>query len=292
MSDVDSVAAQCKATDTGCSCGCKSNPSQAPAGYDASLVYALGRIDPRFPSIGVEREYREAARKMDTKDLTDRQVFSAVLSKRENRYLIRQICWVFLVESVETYVIYPRDPSESQDLVEALQGNPFGEDIDLLVGLRKGFSTPSLCGGLAVPVVRFEQLYTFTRPELTEEMLGKDSSVPANQEQKTAILNEVLQKVLQLADNAGNTDSHRALNFLAARYQPLYRKVAEMYGRDFSFASIDVRESRLSGSRKVVEVIVLFRNRVNDVAERYLIRVDVTELFPFTTTSLTPFVDY
>jgi hypothetical protein len=291
MPDVETVAAQCGGEAKECSCGCKNNPSpKNPSIAEPSYVYALGRIEPRFPSIGIEREYRDAARRVETKDLTDRQVFAAVLSKRENKYLIRQMCWVFLVESVETYVIYPRDPSESSDLVEALQGNPIGEDIDLLIGFRNGFSSPALCGGLTVPVVHFEQLYTFTRPDLTHEMLGKDSALSS--EQQAAILIEVLQRVLQLADNAGNSDSHRALNFMAARYQPLYKKVAEMYGRNFSFDSIEVRESRLSGSRKVVEVVILFRNRNSDVPEKFLVRVDVTELFPFTTTPLSPFVDY
>jgi len=36
-----------------------------------------------------------------------------------------------------------------------------------------------------------------------------------------------------MAGNAGNTDEHRALNYLAMRYQGIYAKTAEQFVRIF-----------------------------------------------------------
>ncbi len=61
-------------------------------------VYALGRVVPRFPSSGVEKEFARVAGETETTGLTDRETFHAVLSKRENRYLARKLCWVLTIE--------------------------------------------------------------------------------------------------------------------------------------------------------------------------------------------------
>jgi hypothetical protein len=38
-----------------------------------SYVYAIGRIEPRFPSLSVEKEFAQATARSETKGLTDRQ---------------------------------------------------------------------------------------------------------------------------------------------------------------------------------------------------------------------------
>jgi hypothetical protein len=39
-----------------------------------------------------------------------------VLSKAENRYLARQLCWVLTVQSLETYIVQPRDPRDFESV--------------------------------------------------------------------------------------------------------------------------------------------------------------------------------
>ena len=56
-----------------------------------SWIYALGRIEARFPSISVEKEFAQVTGRDKTSGLTDRQAFHAVLAKSENRYLVRQL---------------------------------------------------------------------------------------------------------------------------------------------------------------------------------------------------------
>ena len=62
-------------------------------------------------------------------------------------------------------------------------------------------------------------------------------------------------------DNAGATDDHRALNYLAMRYPGIYAKTAEEFARDFSLAGVDVLPSPLSGTRKMVDVVISYTNR-------------------------------
>jgi hypothetical protein len=94
-----------------------------------------------------------------------------------------------------------------------------------------------------------------------------------------------------MADNAGATDEVRALNYLSVRYDVIYKHTAEMHGRNYSLASIDVRTSRLSGTRKIVDVIFSYVHRNTDVFEKYFARVDVTGRFPFLVTKMSPFYE-
>lgn len=98
-------------------------------------------------------------------------------------------------------------------------------------------------------------------------------------------------RIMQMADNAGATDDHRALNYLAVRYNAIYAKAAEAFAQNSSLTAVEVRHSALSGTRKVVDVVFSFTNRQTDVTEKLFTRVDVTEEFPFLVTKMSPYYD-
>jgi len=104
------------------SCGTTSAANGGTA-TPPSWVYALGNIEARFPSISVEKEFAQVTGKEKTSGLTDRQTLHAVLSKPENRYLVRQLCFVMTVSGLETYLLRPRDPADFGLLVEAVRPN-------------------------------------------------------------------------------------------------------------------------------------------------------------------------
>ena len=56
-----------------------------------------------------------------------------------------------------------------------------------------------------------------------------------------------------MTDNAGATDEHRVLNYLAMRYQVIYAKTAEKYGADYSLTGVEVVPSSLSSTRKILQ---------------------------------------
>lgn len=251
-----------------------------------SYVYALGRIEPRFPRLSVEKEFAQATGRAETVHLTDRQALRKVL--QDNHYLVRQLCWVMTIASLDTYILVPRDPTDLNLIVETLRPNPHPSDIDLIVGIRGPMAPPELCNGLIVPVVLLDQLYSFDRDSLIES-IPRPEKHSADKFKETA--GEVFDRIMQLTDNAGGDDDHRALNYLAVRSPAIYAAVVEAHGRDLSLTAVDVRPSTLSSVRKIVEVIFSFTHRTNDVVEKQFIRVDVTEEFPFLVTKLSSYFD-
>jgi hypothetical protein len=102
---------------------------------------------------------------------------------------------------------------------------------------------------------------------------------------------ELLDRIMLMADNAGATDEHRALNYLTVRYPAIYSTASDAFARNASLDNVEVRSSTLSGTRNIVDVIFSFRNRNTDVAEKLFTRVDVTEKFPFLVTKMSPYYD-
>ncbi len=259
-------------------------------GQDAapSYVYALGRLEARFPRVSLEKEFAQVAGRADTKGKTDREMFQAVLSQRENRYLVRQLCWVMTIQGLDTYLLQPRDPADFDLLLGALRptSNPF--EIDVVIGLRGPIAAPEVCNGLMIPIVAFDQIYSFGRDALIGA-IPRPEKMAAKAFEATA--QEVFDRVMQLTDNAGATDEHRALNYAVMRYPAIYATVADAHGRNASLTGVDVRPSRLSGTRKIVDVILSFTNRNNEFTEKFFTRVDVTEEFPFLVTRMSPYYD-
>jgi hypothetical protein len=251
-----------------------------------SYVYSLGTIEPRFPRLSVEKEFAQATGRAETVYLTDRQALQQVL--QQNRYLVRQVCWVMTVGGLETYILAPRDPTDANLLVETLRPSPRPGDVDLVVGVRGPLAPPEMCNGLVVPIVAFDQIYSFDRDSLIASIPRPDT-VPAERFGEAA--GEVFDRIIQLTDNAGASDEHRALNYLVVRYPAIYAAVADAHGRNLSLTAVDVRPSPLSGVRNIVDVIFSFTNRTTDVVEKQFLRVDVTEEFPFLVTKLSPYYD-
>lgn len=260
-----------------------------PAGGTAvSYIYAIGRIEARFPTLAVEKEFMQAAGRTDNSGLTDRQTLHAVLSKPENRYLARKVCWVLTVQGLETYILSPRDPRDFDRLVDAIRPEPSPLDLDVIIGVRGPIAPPTLCNGLMVPIVRFDQIYSFDRDALLKAIPRPEKTTAKQFEEAAA---EVLDRILQMTDNAGATDDYRALNYLAMRYPAIYSKTAEEFAKDFSLSGVEVRSSPLSGTRNIDEVVFSYTNRMTDFTEKFSVRVDVTEEFPFLVTKLSPYFD-
>jgi hypothetical protein len=269
-----------------------------PANPDGSgltaypFVYALGRIEPRFPSLGVEKEFAQVVGRAETTGLTDRAVLQRVLAERANRYLARQICWVFTIEGLETYVLQPRDPADLDLLVEAIRATPTTSDVDVLIGVRGPIAPAEACNGLMIPLVAFDQIYSFDREALIAA-IPRPQSIPEKEEASfRAAAGELFDRIMQMTDNAGAMDEDRAVNYLALRYPAIYSRAAEAYAGNSSLSGVGVQPSRLSGVRKIVEVIFSYTNRQTDVTDKYFVRVDVTEEFPFLVTRLAPYLEW
>ncbi len=272
---------------TGCaSCG---SADLGPNGADMpSYVYAIGRVEARFPNLSVEKEFAQATGRTDTAGKTDQQTLHAVLSRRENRYLLRQLCWVLSIQGLETYLLVPRDPTDVELLVEAIRPAPKPNDIDVVIGLRGPIAPPTLCNGLMIPIVAFDQIYSFDRDALIKAIPKPEKTTAA---QFGPAAEELFDRIMQMADNAGATDEHRALNYLVMRYPAIYARAAEEFGRDFSLTGVEVRAAPLSSTRNIVDVIFSYTNRNTDFTEKFFVRCDLTEEFPFLVARMSPYYD-
>jgi hypothetical protein len=262
--------------------------TSAAASMPISYVYALGRVEARFPRLSVEKEFAQAIGRAETAGQTDQQAFYNALSKRENRYLARQLCWVLTIQGLETYLLQPRDPADFDQLVQAIRPQPSPLDLDVVVGVRGPIAPPELCNGLMVPIVAFDQIYSFDRDSLIKAVPKPEKMTP---KQFAPAAEELFARIMQMTDNAGAIDEHRALNYLTMRYPAVYATAAEQFVRDFSLTGVETRPSPLSGTRKIVEVIFSYTNRNTDFTEKFCVRVDVTEEFPFLVTKMSPYYD-
>ena len=270
-------------------CGCAGAASLSLNGTGmVPYVYAIGRVEARFPNLSVEKEFAQATGRTETVGKTDQQTFHAVLSKRENRYLVRQLCWVLSIQGLETYLLQPRDPADIDLLVEAIRPAPSPDDIDVVIGLRGPIAPPEMCNGLMIPIVAFDQIYSFDRAALIQAIPKPEKTTAA---QFGPAAEELFNRIMQLTDNAGATDEHRVLNYLAMRYPAIYAKAAEEFARDFSLTGVEVRPSPLSSTRNIVDVIFSYTNRNTDFTEKFSVRCDVTEEFPFLVAKLTSYYD-
>lgn len=87
--------------------------------------------------------------------------------------------------------------------MEALRPNPAPMDLDIVIGMKGSIAPPELCNGLMVPIVAFDQLYSFDI-----DALIKSIPKPKGVEEKkfTTTAEELFMRVLHMTDNAGATD--------------------------------------------------------------------------------------
>lgn len=266
----------------------KQSTSNGNRKAELNYIYAIGKIEPRFPTLALEKEFAQVTGRTETKGLTDWQAFHNVLSKRENRYLLRQMCWVMSIEGLETYILHPRDPADFDLLLETIRSKPNREDLDVVIGIKGPIAPPGICNGLMVPIVVFDQIYTFDIDGIVKSIPRPEKTTEKEFEPAAR---ELFERIMLMADNGGSTDEHRALNYLAVRYNAIYATAAEAFRRNSSLTNIEVLPSRLSGVRKLMDVVFAFTNRATDVVEKFFVRVDVTEEFPFLVTRMSPYYD-
>jgi hypothetical protein len=266
------------------SCGAAQASAQAAAPL---CVYVIGHIEPRFPLLSIEKEARQATARAGASAGTDREVMARLLREPANKYIVRRLCWVLSVQGIETYILVPSD-GDYQPLIDAYRAEPNPGDLELVIGVRGPIANPDVCNGLLVPIVIYEQIYTFDRATLLNS-IPKPKGAEASKFSAAAVA--MFDRITSQIDNAGATGADRALNYLAVRYDRIYSLAAEQFAANAAFTAIDVLPSPLTGGRQIVDVVFSFTDRATDVVSKFFTRVDVTECFPFLVTKLSPYYD-
>jgi hypothetical protein len=274
-------------------CRCDENASDL-----SGFVYAIGTVEAAYPNVAIEREMQIMADHfgvelehdidVEAKPTENRIWQYKVLSKKETRYLARQMRWRFLIEDFPAFILTPRDPNDLELFIESLNrpkyiqtgrsvgkerrkaksgyaAPPYGlsQDLDVVVGIRGGQTVDGI-EVLVDQIFRIPQERLHPRGQLF---------------------------LAQLSDNYGLTDGERAYNFLAARYT-LPQEYFKETEKDFVLAGAPVIYSRLSGSNgRVVRVIFTLRGTTSAVEKKYFVRVDVTHEFPIIVNPWQPYLE-
>lgn len=271
------------ATAAGCTF-CGGSGAEATGPY----IYAFGQIQARYPTLGLEKEVAQVAAREGLTG-TDARVLYQLLSKPANLYIARRLLWVFQIEGFDTYVLAAEDPFLGYPmLVEAIKPVARGKDLDLVIGVRIGVSDPARSNGLALPIVTFDQIFSFEEDYFLDQIRAGDPQAPSDPAAQESD-RSVFELIMQMADNLGEENRHRALNYLTVRYPRMYKRIDERQRGGFALDTIKVQGSPVSGDREVVEVILDFRHRQTDVVEREFVRVDVEEKYPFLVTPMQPY---
>ncbi len=260
-------------------CSCSDNiPSD-------QFVYAMGRLEVRFPSLGVEREFQQREAhyaELKDKTLSREERISRVLEA--NHHLASRVCYVFTVSGVPAYVLARPGWHLREDLLRAIAQARNPDSWSVIIGRRGPISTPGTCGGILAPMVACDQIYSFS---LDAWRTSLESSLKAAlQARKIAMkefeqtTKELFERIVCSAENLGFANSHRALNYLVMQHPGLFLAAAERSGRQV-LDRIETREMQGIGTRHIIAVILTFLDLTTGVPERLFSRVDVSEEWPF-----------
>jgi PatG C-terminal/Subtilase family len=291
---------------SGCACGASGVQCTCGDGSTGlSFVYVLGSVDILFPDPSISWELQEAARTLKIQepkatkskgqnDVTIRDWYFRILKLPEARYIARQVSWILTVERQPAYYLALRDQEDLPNLINCL--NHPEHDFDLFVG-SSSLIPATITQGFTAPVLTVNQIGYFntddllkaikTSPASSPKQAGSSSNVPSLGADEFRAFYE---KIVQSADNFGNTDDWRALNYLAVRYLPLYQTCIEMVHKGYSLGGVQVTNSRLLRENRIVDTIFSFNNTTGGV-QKYFARVDVTHLFPMIVNHIAEYFD-
>jgi len=249
-------------------------------------VYGVGRLRGSFPSLGAEREY-QALTGADPQALVPVADLAQLLAAPDHRHLATQMCWVFESRlGTPGFVVVPRDREDLSLLVASLQDD---DVLHVVVGSPATGGSPFACPvPTGLPAVWPEQFLSFRSDELIEAMPAPSAAGGTTADEAAAdaaakwrqVATTLFAWLTQRLDNAGISDQHRALNYLAVRYPAMYHLAYDQQRAGKVLIGLDARGAQ-GQERRAVVVRLTFRNPHTQVVERYHCQVDTHDVLPF-----------
>lgn len=266
-------------------CGC--NNGRTNNGI-TQYIYAIGKLRAAFPSKSIENEFLQAiSRTVPTITVPDDKLFYEILSQGQNLYIAREMCWILQIDGIDAYIVQPRTYVELYNFIVALAPVQQGDKkYDTIIGPLGPIAPPSMCNGLQLPIIVSNQDYHFTFNEFVAQT-SIAAKVP------TDVVVSMFESMLSVADNAGETDEHRAINYVTLRYIGIYQLANQMLtftsgGAEgaYTLTKISAKPSAVQGTRRIVDIIFQYTERNTGELINWFVKVDVTGQFPFLVTKL------
>jgi hypothetical protein len=262
-------------------CGCDTCGDRQPQSEE--FVYALGRLDVRFPSVGFEREFQQrSARAAGDATAPRGPRLRQVLES--NGHLARRMCYLLMIGGAPAYVVAPAASYMLPEVMNAVEQIGREDTWCLVIGRRGPITSPGSCGGVMAPIVAADQIYAFSGDEWYGSLEGQLESVftakRVTRKDFGSVARDLFSQVVQSTENLGASDAHRAVNYLLMQHPGLFLAAAERAGKQ-RLDRIETKTIHGLGLRRLVGVVASFVDPVTGVAERLFTRVDVTEEWPF-----------
>lgn len=255
--------------------------SRASSGAPPAYLYAIGRLEARFPSLGIEREFQQrlaglpAAEASGAKRIVMRRVLEA------NPYLAARMCYVLMVSGYPGYIVSPAGAYLRESLFSAISVQDNWCAVIGKVGPMAGAGT---CQGVMAPLALADQIYSFSLAEWQTSLRARLEKTLESRKIEVSTFEttaqELFARIVESTENLGVTDPHRALNFALMQHPGIFLAAAERVGRQV-LERIETRQIRGPGPRRVVAIILTFLDIATGVPERLFCRIDVTEEWPF-----------
>lgn len=242
-------------------------------------IYALGTIDVKFPTLGIEREFQQRSRAAG-KAYRTKAMLREVLSA--NPHLARAVSYIFSIGGLPAYVVNPMRLDVLTSVVNSIDDE--AANWNLIIGHRKNLAPITISTGFTLPIVDCHQVYSFTIDEHASSL--KKLAEPAlktgrlKEEGAVDVFKDLFRHLAISPENLGNLDHHRALNYALVQHPGLYLAALERAERA-TLDTIETRWSQSTGGRTLITLIFIFVDQSTGVSERLSTRVDVTEQWPF-----------
>lgn len=238
---------------------------------------------------------------------------------------------MFQSGGIDLYILQPRSYIELTDLVTCLSPTPNKVSFALVIGTLGPIAPPSLCNGAQLPIVICSQVFSFTgeafinsianevaknadaalvakineqlaaqgtppaEPAPPPAAIGTSGTVTLTPEQRqyvATVAGNAFGVLTLLADNTGQTDEHRAINYLTFKSLSLYNQEVVMELNGFTLNSVTAQPDPLASTRHIQDVILLYASTSTTAVQRYFTRIDVSGQFPFMVNDLAVYYDH
>jgi hypothetical protein len=232
------------------------------------LAYVLCDVDAVYPDLGVEKYALMKMRGPDFNGLAKNEALQLALEK--NSDVARQMCYVALVQEVESYILIPRFPDVGYPmLIEAAKS-----EISAVIGTVGPSAGPDMCNGLTLPILIFDAIFNFNQEAFVAEI-----PVPEHVDEARlrAAANGLWDQLVPLIGLG--TGTNRALAHLLLSDDSWWRfAITEQLNQNAELKSVDVQPVPAT-TRTLVNVKATFLYRGNLIEKTYYRTFDLTNRF-------------
>ncbi len=263
-----------------CSCNSKKKKRAAP-----QKVYALGTLSVDFG----QRGNRNSLMQTTNNGLNSDAEILAMLGKKP--YEAESMIWILKMDEVPIYAIYPTGSYASkvyEDLTETWKAQTEGRISRVAIpGVIAGEQT--LLNGDKIPLIipNIRGISAWSTQDLIHLVYGEQ---PTDEEsiliylQKTAALNNFLDRVYFELRNLGVTAKERAINFAATNAFQAAEVLESTYDSGFELSNIEVEKSPIAqpGADNWDVKLIFFNpsKRIEQARRVYRFTIDVSYVIP------------